>query len=216
MRGDTMTRGLTMMRTVGLLVLALWAAAAAGAEARTDHKAYKDSAISDCRDCHVAQGVPDNHGAAFLKEHRLLADKATNNCFDCHQQSYCLDCHQGGNVGDVQKSLSRRGEPMPRTHSADFISVHAVIAKDDPRGCQRCHDSRTFCADCHTRQIQKNRAGMAIKPHAPTFIAGGVPDPAWVSLHKADARRNLQTCQGCHPSKGDCSTSGCHPGLGGR
>lgn len=198
------------------VLLAFAALPAAGAEARTDHKQYKDAPIADCRECHRGSGVADNHGATFLKEHRVLAQKATTNCFECHQQSQCLDCHNGGTLESAQKSLSRRGESMPRSHAADFISSHAVVARDDPRSCQRCHESPRFCSDCHTKQIGKNRSGMAIRPHSPTFVGPGQPDPAWISFHRAEARRNLQTCQSCHPQKSDCSNFACHPGLGGR
>lgn len=184
--------------------------------ARTSHKEYKDAKLEDCRDCHSGSGVPDNHGAFFMNEHRLLAQKASNNCADCHQQSFCLDCHKGGGLEpDMQKSLSRRGEYMPKTHRSDFISIHPIKAADNPRNCSRCHESN-FCSDCHNRQIQRNRNRMDIKPHKPIFISGGVPDPGWVSDHRADARRNLQSCQGCHPQKDDCTNFACHPNLRGR
>jgi hypothetical protein len=190
--------------------------------AATNHKEYRDAAPDECRDCHRDSGVLPNHGPFFMTEHRVLAQKATSNCADCHEQSFCLDCHKGGNIEtDVRKSLSRRGETMPRTHRSDFLSIHALKAADDPKNCYRCHET-SFCTDCHGRQIQRNRAGMSIKrfdsraTHAPTFVANGVPDPAWVSFHSADARRNLQSCQGCHPQKSDCTNFACHPNLGGK
>ena len=64
--------------------------------------------------------------------------------------------------------------------------------------------------------MKQNRAGMAIRPHAPVYVGPGVVDPAWVSFHRAEARRNLQSCQGCHPQKSDCSNFACHSGLRGR
>ena len=184
--------------------------------ARTSHKEYRDATPEDCRECHSGSGVTENHGAFFMSEHRLLAEKASSNCADCHRQSFCLDCHNGGGLApDLRKSLSRRGEYMPKTHRSDFISIHSVKAADNPRNCYRCHESG-FCSDCHNRQIQRNRSGMSIKPHRPVFVSPGVPDPAWVSDHSADARRNLQNCQGCHPQKGDCTNFACHPNLKGR
>lgn len=184
--------------------------------ARTDHKEYRGAKLEECRECHSGSGVMDNHGAFFMNEHKQLAQKASSNCADCHQQSFCLDCHKGGGLEpDMQKSLSRRGEYMPKTHRSDFISIHPQKAADNPRDCYRCHESN-FCSDCHTRQIQNNRNRMSIKPHRPIFISGGVPDPGWVSDHSADARRNLQSCQGCHPQKSDCTNFACHPNLGGR
>jgi hypothetical protein len=183
--------------------------------ARTDHKEYWDAKADDCRECHSGSGVIENHGAFFLSEHKELARKASSNCADCHQQSFCLDCHKGGNLETEQKSLSRRGEYMPKTHRSDFISIHPIKAGDNPSNCYRCHEVR-FCTDCHTRQIQQDRGQMTIQPHRPTFVSPGVPDPAWVSDHSASARRSLQNCQGCHPQKGDCSNFACHPNLKGR
>jgi len=184
--------------------------------ARTDHREYRGAKPDDCRDCHSGSGVMDNHGAFFMNEHKLLAQKASSNCADCHQQSFCLDCHKGGGIEpDLQKSLSRRGEYMPKTHRSDFISIHPIKATDNPRNCYRCHETG-FCSDCHNRQIQRNRSGMSIKPHRTIFVSPGVPDPGWVSDHRADARRNLQSCQGCHPQKSDCTNFACHPNLRGR
>jgi hypothetical protein len=187
------------------------------AQAATDHKDFKNSKAEDCRDCHASSGVIDSHSSpTFAKEHRLLAQKATSNCGDCHKPSYCLDCHSGGNIDvDLEKTFSRRGEYMPKTHAADFISTHPVQAASDPTSCNRCHQAK-FCSDCHTRQISNNRAGMNIRDHRVIFSSPGVPDPTWVATHRASARRNLQSCQGCHPQKSDCTNFACHPGLGGR
>ncbi len=184
--------------------------------ARTAHKEYREASPEECRECHRDSGVLPNHGPFFMTGHRLLAQKATSNCSDCHLQSFCLDCHKGGNIEtDVRKSLSRRGESMPRTHRSDFISIHPVKAADNPQTCTRCHEP-SFCSDCHGQQIRKNRSRMSIKEHRPVFVGPGVPDPQWSAQHAADARRNLQSCQGCHPQKGDCTNFACHPNLRGR
>lgn len=185
--------------------------------ARTDHRDYRATKLGeDCLECHVGSGVINNHGPFFAREHSLLAQKAGNNCADCHEQSYCLDCHKGGNIDtDVRRSLSRRGETMPSTHRSHFISIHPIKAADDPQSCYRCHESK-FCSDCHLQKIAVNRTGMNIKPHAPIFVAPGVLDPSWTAAHSADGRRNLQSCQGCHPQKADCTNFACHPNLGGK
>ena len=190
--------------------------------ARTDHKEYRGAKMEDCRDCHSGSGVMDNHGAFFMTDHKELARKASNNCADCHQQSYCLDCHKGGGLEtDMKKSLSRRGEYMPNTHRSDFISIHSVKAADNPSNCYRCHESG-FCSDCHNRQIQKNRNRMSFKrfdgqtDHVPVFDAPNVLNAGWVSFHSGEAKRNLQSCQACHPQKADCTNFLCHPNLKGR
>ena len=197
--------------TIGIVLCAAAAFA-------TDHKSFKTMPIADCQQCHRGEGVAENHGPGFRKEHRLLALKAETNCNQCHEQSSCDECHRQGNVETIHKGLSRRGEPMP--HETTYLAVHAIDARSNPRTCERCHQSETFCSDCHTQSLkqsqQRNGPGMDIRPHAPVYAAPGVPDPAWVQFHASDARRNLQTCQGCHPNKTDCSNFQCHPGLGGR
>jgi hypothetical protein len=140
-----------------------------------------------------------NHGDFFVKEHRLLAQKAGNNCADCHQQSFCLDCHKGGGIEpDLKKSLSTKGEYMPKTHRSDFISIHSIKAKDNPQNCYRCHES-SFCQDCHTKI--RNKGSMKIKSHRP---AGTSQIYNWNSDHASEARRNLQSCESCHPDADVC------------
>ena len=172
--------------------------------AGSDHKGYKSSALEECRDCHRGAGVASNHGAFFVKEHRLLAQKAGSNCADCHEQSFCLDCHKGGNIDpDLRKSLSRIGEPMPSTHRSSFISIHSIKAKDDgSQSCYRCHEAR-FCSDCHSKI--RNKGGMKIKSHQ---AIGNTQRFVFTPDHPAEARRNLQSCQGCHPDALVCSQ--CH------
>jgi len=199
------------------LAAALALAWAAPAAAEENHRQYADSKPEECAECHTGSGVMANHGLGFARDHRLLAQKSPNNCYDCHQQSWCSDCHHGGNLTHQQtSSLSRRGEAMPGSHAADFVSTHAIKAADDPQSCARCHDSRQFCTDCHQKWVGDRRASTTIKAHAPVYASPGVLDPAWTSFHRAEARRNLTSCQSCHPSKSNCSNFACHPGLGGR
>jgi hypothetical protein len=167
--------------------------------ARTDHREFKDVALSDCPVCHSSVGVIANHGDFFVKEHRLLAQKAGNNCADCHQQSFCLDCHKGGGIEpDLKKSLSTKGEYMPKTHRSDFISIHSIKAMDNRQNCYRCHES-SFCQDCHTKI--RNKGSMKIKSHRP---AGTSQIYNWNSDHASEARRNLQSCESCHPDADVC------------
>ena len=168
--------------------------------ARTDHRDYKGTKLDECRDCHSGSGVMSNHGAFFVKEHRLLAQKAGNNCADCHEQSFCIDCHKGGGIEpDLTRSPSRRGEYMPRTHRSDFISIHSMKAADNPQNCYRCHESK-FCSDCHTKTREKGN--MKIKSHRKAGANSQIYN--WNSDHAAEARRNLQSCESCHPDADVC------------
>jgi hypothetical protein len=171
--------------------------------ARTDHRDYKDQKKTECLECHKAAGVMPNHGFFFLKDHRFLASPANNNCADCHQQSFCTDCHKGGAiVPEARKSASGRGEAMPTTHRSDFISIHSVKAASDPQSCYRCHQPN-YCADCHSKI--PNKGSMKIKSHR---AVGNTQRFEYTADHPAEARRNLQTCQGCHPDATVCTQ--CH------
>jgi hypothetical protein len=105
---------------------------------------------------------------------------------------------------------------MPPSHAADFVSTHPILAKEEPRSCYRCHDSAKFCNDCHSKSVLKPNTAFEVRPHRPVYVSGGVLDPNWIAFHSSEARRDLQSCQSCHPQKSDCSNFACHPGLGGR
>jgi hypothetical protein len=172
--------------------------------AASDHRAYRNSGLQECRDCHSASGVASNHGPLFVREHRLLAQNAGNNCAQCHDQSFCLDCHKGGNIeADLRKSLSRAGEPMPRSHRSNFISIHSIKSKSGTQDCYRCHES-SFCVDCHNNKI-KNKGSMKIKSHQ---AIGNTQRFIYTPDHGAEARRNLESCRSCHPDAVVCSQ--CH------
>jgi hypothetical protein len=176
--------------------------------AKTDHREYKSAGLETCQDCHKASGVMSNHGTFFIREHRLLAKKAGNNCTDCHEQSFCLDCHKGGAITpDLQKGPSRRGEYMPKIHRSDYVSIHSIEAADSPQNCYRCHESK-FCTDCHGNI--RNKGSMNIKSHRKT----GDTQRYWDTDHAAEARRNLQSCESCHPDAIVCTK--CHYGGSGK
>lgn len=199
---------------------------ATAAQAAENHKPYASAKREECVECHRGNGVSANHDATWEHDHKATAQKQNANCGDCHQQSFCVDCHKGGSGMDaaMDRGRSRRGEVMPFGHEPGFVATHQLQARD-PRACYRCHDSGEFCNDCHQRAFGRVQGGntsqsalgaVRVTPHAPTYTAPGVPDPSWVSEHRSKARRELKTCQACHPSKQDCSNYACHPGLGGR
>ena len=184
--------------------------------ARTDHKEYRNATPGDCRDCHGGSGVTENHGAFFVSEHKELARKASSNCADCHQQSFCLDCHKGGNVETEQKSLSRRGEYMPKTHRSDFISIHPVKAGDNPSNCYRCHEIALLHGLPHPADSKEQGQHDHPSLTARHLLHRAYRPGLGFRIIPRSARRNLQSCQGCHPQKGDCTNFACHPNLKGR
>lgn len=167
--------------------------------AKTDHREYKNAKMNECFDCHKESKVFPNHDSDFLKAHRILAEKSDSNCIECHDQSFCLDCHIGGGIEtDLKKSISSKGNYMPKSHRSDFVSIHPIKAMDNPQNCYRCHEAN-FCESCHEKL--QNKGSMKIKSHTPL---GNNNQTYWNSEHAKEARRNLQSCASCHPSGDVC------------
>jgi len=170
------------------------------------HKEYAEMKISECNDCHKGEGVALNHDADWVRSHRQVASKAGNNCGQCHDQSYCLDCHQGGGINaDLSKATFGR-DYIPKSHRSDFVTLHPLKALDNPQTCYRCHDQK-YCTACHDRFP---KGSLRIKSHMMLGPNGQKYAPAF-GEHAGEARRNLQSCQTCHP-EGDvciqCHSSG--------
>lgn len=185
---------------------------------KMSHKEYANLSIQDCNACHKAQGLPlthDNDWAGkhhqntdWMGEHRAIAGKAQANCIECHNQAYCNECHTGGSVDVELRKQNFQRTYIPKNHRSDFISIHPIKAKDNPQTCVRCHDQK-FCSDCHSRFP---KGMLTIKSHRPAGLNGQIYTASnWSMDHSAEARRNLQSCQSCHP-QGDvciqCHSSG--------
>ncbi|RII30042.1 MAG: cytochrome C [Geobacter sp.] len=173
------------------------------------HKEYSNMEIKECNSCHKSEGVAPNHDSDFVRGHRVLASKAGNNCNQCHEQKWCLDCHQGGGTGDDLTKENFGRDYKPKSHRSDFITIHPIKAQDNPQSCYRCHDTK-YCNDCHSRFPMGN---LRIKSHLMLGANGQKYSPA-LGEHATEARRNLQSCQACHPDGDVCIQ--CHSAkLGG-
>jgi len=198
--------------------------------AQTRHTDYATGMeIKYCNECHVSNNVEPTHGSFWVNEHRLYKEKLPSNCNDCHQQSFCLDCHYGGGI-DRDLTVSQSGaDYMPRSHVTDWKEIHPIKAYDDPRSCYRCHDAVAFCAECHAKfnpndlRFASHRMGfddIQVKnggPQHSVFNASQcktchpnsvLPTDQWSSNHANEAKKNLTTCQSCHPDGDVCMK--CH------
>lgn len=171
---------------------------------KQQHKEYADTKLSECNSCHKAEGIAPNHDSDWVRSHRSLASKAGSNCSQCHNQSWCLDCHKGGGINADLSTDTFGRDYIPKSHRSDFVTIHPIKALDNPQTCYRCHDQK-FCTACHDRFPKGN---MRIKSH---MRSGTTQTWSWNSEHASEARRNLQSCQTCHP-EGDvclqCHSSG--------
>ena len=192
-------------------------------------------ATAVCLDCHdkelldgTTMGAIKTHGPVWALNHRSEAKSGAMDCSACHQQSFCLDCHKAG-FADEQGAF---GNNMINVHTSDFHVSHPIAARTNPQLCSSCHEP-SFCSDCHSTF---NRADLAFDSHRRSFSgisvgngiaheqfdhtqcqdchAGSVlPSHQWSANHAREARKNLATCQACHPQGDVCMQ--CHSARSG-
>ncbi len=219
------------------IVLMMLSLAALAFAAVPSHKEYASMSLKECQECHKYSDVAFTHASSWNQDHRLYAEKKPNICGDCHNRSFCFDCHFGGGITpDLHKSTAGP-DYMPRTHRSDWRELHPIKAADDPRSCYRCHDERKFCQACHQKFNQIDPSGLAPISHRrgwsdlsvsqagpmhSTFNAtqcptchpnSMLPKNQWSLGHAREARRNLASCESCHPDGNVCLK--CHSATSG-
>ncbi|MCF6178786.1 MAG: cytochrome C [Geopsychrobacter sp.] len=189
-----------------------------------------------CLKCHdqgfvdsVVKPSPRTHGLNWPTNHRPFAKSKKIDCSACHQQSFCLDCHKSGfadEMGDL-------GNNMINVHRGEFQVSHPIAARTNPQLCVSCHEP-DFCSECHARFAP---ADLAVKSHRRGWsdLSAGSSGPAhetfttsqcqnchtnsvvfngnWSGTHAREARKNLATCQACHPQGDICLK--CHSARSG-
>jgi hypothetical protein len=182
-----------------------------------------------CLNCHDQAFIDEvefpglkTHGPVWALNHRPFAKGNTYDCYACHQQFDCLECHKSGfadEMGDF-------GNNMINVHRSDFHVTHPIAARTDPQLCSSCHENR-FCVDCHDNFAP---ADLAVLSHRRGFTSGTLdgfhafftpeqcsschndpetgqtvlPSHEWSSQHAREARKNLASCQACHPEGEVC------------
>lgn len=186
-------------KTIICIMAALWVAMPAqkGVAQKESHREYAVMKFSECNTCHKSSGVAPNHDTDWVRSHRLAATRGAARCAECHVQSWCLDCHKGGGADAKLTAQTYKGNYIPKSHRSDFLSIHPIKAKESPQTCIRCHEA-SFCSDCHARFP---RGSLRIKSH---LMSGNTQSFIFTSEHAGEARRNLQSCQACHPEGDVC------------
>lgn len=190
-----------------------------------------------CQQCHDADFARDvdypsltTHGPLWAFNHRAQAKGNAINCAQCHEQDFCLECHTGAGRADEMGEL---GNNLANVHRGDFQVSHPIAARTDPQLCSSCHENR-FCTECHD---SFNRADLAFDSHRRAWsdLQTSSAGPAhaafdesqcqgchansvlfahdWSSSHAREARKNLATCQACHPDGDVCLK--CHSAKSG-
>lgn len=186
-----------------------------------------------CLECHDQAFVDGvnlpglvTHGVTWSLTHRGAAVAKTIDCSACHEQDFCLDCHKAGRADEMGKL----GNTMNNVHRSEFSVSHPIAARTNPQLCNKCHESK-FCVECHD---DFNRADLALESHRKGFTNGTLggnhalfndqqcqgchtnsvlPSHQWTSSHAREARKNLATCQACHPDGDVCFK--CHSAKSG-
>lgn len=177
-----------------------------------------------CSTCHeddfaeeVAFSALNTHGPVWAFTHRPAAKGDAYDCAACHEQKFCLECHKSG-FADEQGSFSNN---MMNVHRSDFQVSHPIAARTDPQLCSSCHEPE-YCSTCHNTF---NRNDLAFDSHRRGFTDGTLdgrhaffdenqcqgchidsvlPTHDWSGTHAREARKNLATCQACHPDGDIC------------
>ena len=186
-------------------------------------------AKADCLECHdedfyaeVSFSGTSTHGPIWSMEHRAPVKAKTIDCSACHEQAYCMECHKAG----FDDEMGDFGNNMINVHRSEFHVSHPIAARTNPQLCSSCHEN-SFCTDCHARFAPED---LAIKSHRKGWsmisVSGAehenftedmcqichvdsvLPAHEWSNTHAREARKNLATCQACHPEGDTCLT--CH------
>lgn len=191
-------------------------------------------AAKACLECHEQDFIDQvsfpglkTHGPLWAFNHRPQAKGSTYDCASCHQQNFCLECHSDAGRADEMGQLGNR---MANVHRSEFSVTHPIAARTDPQLCSSCHE-KSFCVECHDNFAP---ADLAIESHRRGFTDGTLggnhalfnetqcqtchvdsvlPSHKWSASHAREARKNLATCQVCHPEGDICLR--CHSARSG-
>jgi hypothetical protein len=152
-----------------------------------------------------------SHEGEFLKRHAHAARVEPNTCAQCHEQTFCADCHARTAATAVEFKLPERADRQ-FLHRNDYVTRHAMEAREDPALCSRCHGT-SFCQDCHTRSRVTPLSKTPGSKHHPD----GWYTPGSATFHGPEARRDIASCQVCHDRGAQTNCIGCHRigGVGG-
>lgn len=180
-----------------------------GDRAHTDHGAsYRSLQNSDAaatnRETKTEQSAtrsmrlrPANHDVAWMERHAAVSRSNFSECASCHQEEDCVACH-----------TAELAEPF-QIHPPNFTVIHAVDAKLSPQNCTSCHQTQTFCTECHMRSGVSAIDGFE-PPVRAEFHPPGWLEPSQPNNHGVAARRNITDCASCHQER-DCVT--CHVNI---
>ncbi len=181
-----------------------------------------------CESCHktTADLVPDTHQRlGFLDNHKITALQANADCAMCHDNNFCESCHVSTIGLDVANSKTDFYTPysphrlidnenmqqITLVHELNYRYFHGIDAKGRDFECQTCHQTETFCAECHNHEGGDYALGGFVPySHSQSdFITIGVGSGG--GQHAVLANRDIESCASCHDVYGaDPNCTLCH------
>ncbi len=176
-------------------------------------------ATNACEACHISlvDLKPKSHLVNnFLRFHKFQAVSPSANCVMCHTSASCEDCHSATNVitetntktnfltpyAGSQAIGGSAQQKVTRVHDLGFRYTHGIEARGKEKDCSTCHQTSTFCAECHgSKHEDYALAGTMPSSHTkPTFITIGVGSGG--GDHARLAKRDVESCASCHDVNG--------------
>ncbi len=172
-------------------------------------------ASNNCEQCHISTAnlLPEDHNAVgFFKTHKFAE---LDNCQMCHnQETFCEDCHVA-TIGIEEANLSNdfytpysphnyidgtKQQVITMVHDINYRFTHGIEAKGKTDNCQSCHQTETFCAECHASEDGDFAMGgiVPLSHTVPNFVTGLTPG----SDHAILAKRDIESCASCHDVQG--------------
>ena len=182
-----------------------------------------------CESCHISRVnlTPDNHKNVNFKDMHKFSSKATDaNCQMCHDNNFCETCHVGTNTINEANSADNfytpysphnyidntKQQQISRVHDLNYLYNHGIDAKGKTSNCISCHQTETFCAECHnvTENGDFAQEGFLPSSHRQSnFTTLGVGSGG--GLHAEIAKRDIENCAACHDVQGaDPNCIMCH------
>jgi hypothetical protein len=180
-------------------------------------------ATNTCESCHTnfVSLIPGDHlRVDFRRDHRdqVRLGSMETECQTCHSNSFCQQCHDGAILkafgkkdlmSDPQPRRSTKDSPnqlnLMNAHDLNYRFTHGIDARARQSECATCHDRQTFCAECHA--AGGNITQQRFKPashNVAGYVTIGVGSGG--GIHAQEARRDMETCMGCHDIAGSDPT----------
>lgn len=185
-------------------------------------------AANNCETCHISTAdlIPVDHQQVnFAKSHKFHAESPKAECEMCHDNNFCETCHVATTMITEKNTETdfitpysphsfidnTKQQNIVRVHDMNYRFSHGIDAKGKTSECQTCHQTETFCAECHNSEGGDfTLEGFVPSSHkSANFVTIGVGSGG--GQHAVLAKRDVEQCASCHDVQGaDANCIQCH------